>query len=41
MSGAEDNAPVPRDFQVEQEEVTVPSQASSSAASGHAENGEL
>ena len=40
MSGAEDNAPAPRDLQVEREEVTVPSQASASAASGHAESGE-
>ena len=40
MSGVEDNAPAPRDLQVEREEVTVPSQASASAASGHAESGE-
>ena len=40
MSGAEDNAPAPRDLQVEREEVTVPSQASASASSGHAESGE-
>ena len=39
MSGAEDNAPAPRDLQVEGEEVTVPSQGSASAASGHAESG--
>ena len=40
MSGPEDNALAPRDLQVEQEEVTVPSQGSSSAASGHADSGE-
>ena len=39
MSGAEDNAPAPRDLQVDGEEVTVPSQASASDASGHAESG--
>ena len=39
MSGAEDNAPAPRDLQVEGEEVTVPSQGSASAASGDAESG--
>ena len=38
MSGAEDNAPAPRDLQVEREEVTVPSQGSASAASGDAES---
>ena len=40
MSGPEDNALATRDLQVEQEEVTVPSQGSSSAASGHADSGE-
>ena len=40
MSGPEDNALAPRDLQVEQEEVTVPSQGSSSAASGNSESRE-